>query len=57
MTSFLWVTIPATLLLAGTLLGWVIHEVFAGGFDDIDGPAQRAALDDDRIPERSELPG
>jgi len=56
-TSFLWVTIPATLLLAGTLLGWVIHEVFAGGFDDIDGPAQRAALDDDRIPERSELPG
>jgi cbb3-type cytochrome oxidase maturation protein len=52
MTSFLWITIPATLLLAGSLLGWVVYEVFAGSFDDLEGPAQRAVLDDDRIPER-----
>ena len=52
MTSFLWITIPATLALAASLLGWVVYEVFAGGFDDFDGPAQRAVLDDDRVPER-----
>jgi cbb3-type cytochrome oxidase maturation protein len=52
MTSFLWVTIPATLLLAGSLLAWVVYEVFAGSFDDPEGPAQRAVLDDDRVPER-----
>lgn len=52
MTSFLWITIPATLLLAGSLLGWVVYEVFAGSFDDLEGPAQRVVLDDDRIPER-----
>ena len=52
MTSFLWITIPATLLLAGSLLGWVVYEVFAGSFDDFEGPAQRAILDDDRVPER-----
>ena len=52
MTSFLWITIPATLLLAATLVGWVVFEVFAGGFDDMEGPAQRALLDDDAVPER-----
>ena len=52
MTSFLWITIPATLLLAGSLVGWVVYEVFAGGFDDFEGPSQRAILDDDRVPER-----
>jgi len=51
-TSFLWITIPATLLLAATLVGWVVFEVFAGGFDDMEGPAQRALLDDDAVPER-----
>lgn len=50
--SFLWITIPATLVLAASLLGWVVHEARLGGFDDLDGPALRAALDDDSIPER-----
>jgi cbb3-type cytochrome oxidase maturation protein len=54
-TSFLWITIPATLLLAGSLLAWVVVEVFAGGFDDFEGPAQRAVLDDDRVPESPPL--
>ena len=53
MTSFLWITIPATLLLASSLLGWVVYEVLAGTFDDLEGSAQRAILDDDRVPERS----
>lgn len=50
--SFLWITIPATLVLAGILLGWVLHEVRTGGLDDLDAPALRAAEDDDTIPER-----
>ncbi len=49
--SILWITIPASLALAGSLLGWVLHEVLRGGFDDLAGVAQRALLDDDRIPE------
>jgi cbb3-type cytochrome oxidase maturation protein len=51
--SFLWITIPATLVLAASLLGWVLLEVHSGGFDDLEGPAARAALDDDSTPERS----
>ncbi len=53
MTSFLWITIPATLLLAGTLVAWVVYEVLEGGFDDLEGPAERALLDDDAVPERA----
>lgn len=49
--SILWITIPASLALAGSLLGWVLHEVMRGGFDDLSGVAERARLDDDRIPE------
>ncbi len=50
--SFLWITIPATLVLAGSLLFWVLLEVRAGGLDDLEAPAARAAGDDDSIPER-----
>ena len=49
--SILWITIPASLLLAGSLLGWVLVEVLRGGFDDFAGAAERALLDDDRVPE------
>ena len=49
--SILWITIPASLALAGTLLAWVLHEVQRGGFDDCAGAAERALADDDRIPE------
>jgi len=49
--SFLWITIPATLALAGALLGWVLHEARNGGLDDLEAPGLRAALDDDSIPE------
>jgi cbb3-type cytochrome oxidase maturation protein len=52
--SFLWITIPATLVLAGSLLAWVLLEVNGGGFDDLEAPAARAALDDDSTPERSQ---
>ena len=54
--SFLWITIPATLTLAASLLAWVVHEARNGGLDDLDAPAQRAALDDDSIPERADPP-
>jgi cbb3-type cytochrome oxidase maturation protein len=51
--TILWITIPASLALAGTLLAWVLHEVLRGGFDDFAGAAERALLDDDRVPERA----
>jgi cbb3-type cytochrome oxidase maturation protein len=50
--SFLALTIPATLLLAGVLLLLVLRAVRRGELDDLDGPAERHALDDDRYPER-----
>ena len=50
--SILWITIPASLALAASLLGWVLHEVLRGGFDDFAGAAERLLLDDDRVPER-----
>lgn len=51
--SFLFVTIPVSLLLAVTLLGVVIWAVRTGAFDDWQAPAERHALDDDSVPERS----
>lgn len=54
--SFLWITIPATLTLAASLLAWVVYEARSGGLDDLDAPAERAALDDDSIPERADPP-
>ncbi|HXX48113.1 MAG TPA: cbb3-type cytochrome oxidase assembly protein CcoS [Myxococcota bacterium] len=50
--SFLWITIPATLVLAASLLGWVLLEIRNGGLDDLEAPAVRAARDDDSTPER-----
>jgi cbb3-type cytochrome oxidase maturation protein len=50
--SFLLITIPATLALAGVLLVLVIRAVRRGDFDDLEGPAARHAFDDDRCPER-----
>lgn len=50
--SFLALTIPATLLLAGALLVLVVRSVRRGEFDDLEGPAERHVFDDDRCPER-----
>ena len=49
--SFLWVTIPVSLILAGVMLGLVIHGVRRGDFDDWEGPAARMVFDDDESPE------
>ena len=49
--SFLLVTIPVSLILAGTLVALVIHAVRTGAMDDWDGPALRMIDDDDRDPE------
>jgi cbb3-type cytochrome oxidase maturation protein len=49
--SFLLVTVPVSLLVAGSLLALVIYAVHSGAFDDWDGPAERHAFDDDRVPE------
>jgi iron-sulfur cluster assembly protein len=54
--SFLVVTIPVTLLLAGLLLGLVVLAVRSGDFDDLDGPALRMLHDDDATPERDAGP-
>ena len=50
MTS-LWITIPATLLLAALLLGLVVRAVLHGDFDDLEGPSVRMLHDDDHVPE------
>ena len=50
--SILALTIPASLLLAGILLGLVVRAVLRGDFDDWEGPAARHFLDDDADPER-----
>jgi cbb3-type cytochrome oxidase maturation protein len=52
--SFLWITIPATLLLAGALLALALRSVLRGDLDDPEGPAVRLHLDDDRAPERAD---
>lgn len=49
--SFLWITIPASLLLAATLLALVLRAAGRGDFDDWEGPAARHFLDDDHAPE------
>jgi cbb3-type cytochrome oxidase maturation protein len=49
--SFLWITIPVSLLLAGGLLALVVRAVARGDFDDWEGPAARHFLDDDHAPE------
>ena len=49
--SFLWITIPVSLLLAGGLLALVVRAVARGDFDDWEGPAARHFLDDDHEPE------
>lgn len=50
--SFLGITIPATLLLAATLLWLVVRAAQRGEFEDPEGPAQRMLYDDDRCPEQ-----
>jgi cbb3-type cytochrome oxidase maturation protein len=49
--SFLWITIPVSLVFAATLLAMVVRGVRRGDFDDWEGPAARHLLDDDHAPE------
>jgi len=50
--SSLWITIPATLLLAGVLVALVVRAARRGEYDDWEGPAARMIFDDDSNPER-----
>jgi cbb3-type cytochrome oxidase maturation protein len=50
--SSLWITIPATLLLAGALVALVVRAARRGEYDDWEGPAARMIFDDDSEPER-----
>jgi len=54
--SFLWITIPVSLLVAGTLLALVLRAAGRGDFDDWEGPAARHFLDDDHAPEVEDDP-
>jgi len=49
--SFLEVTLPLSLLLAGLIAFLAIRAAWEGQYDDWEGPAWRHAKDDDRIPE------
>ena len=55
--SFLWITIPVSLLLAGSLLALVVRAAQRGDFDDWEGPAARHLLDEDADPEVDAEPG
>lgn len=50
--SFLAVTLPVSLLLAGLLLALVLRAAREGQFEDWEGPAFRHLYDDDECPER-----
>jgi len=52
----LWITIPATLLLAATLVALVVRAARRGEYDDWEGPAARMLHDDDSTPERDGSP-
>lgn len=52
--SSLLVTIPVTLVLAAMLLALVVRAALRGDYDDWEGPAARALLDDDATPERGD---
>jgi cbb3-type cytochrome oxidase maturation protein len=49
--SFLALTLPVSLAIAGILLFLVIRAVREGQFEDWEGPAARHLFDDDRTPE------
>ena len=49
--SILYLTVPATIALAAVLLIGVVRHALRGGFDDLEGPASHAVLDDDTTPE------
>ena len=49
--SFLAVTLPVSLLLAGVLLWLVIRAAREGQWDDWEGPAWRHHFDEDEVPE------
>jgi len=49
--SFLAVTLPVSLLLAGILLVLVVRAARQGQWDDWEGPAWRHHFDQDRVPE------
>jgi nitrogen fixation-related uncharacterized protein len=54
--SSLLVTLPVTLLLAAALTALVVRAAARGEFEDWEGPAARAVLDDDSTPEREAPP-
>jgi cbb3-type cytochrome oxidase maturation protein len=49
--SFLAVTLPVSLLLAGILLVLVVRAAREGQWDDWEGPAWRHHFDEDGVPE------
>jgi cbb3-type cytochrome oxidase maturation protein len=49
--SFLAVTLPVSLLLAGILLVLVVRAAREGQWDDWEGPAWRHHFDEDEVPE------
>jgi cbb3-type cytochrome oxidase maturation protein len=55
--SSLLVTLPLTLLLGAVLLALVVRAARRGEYDDWEGPAARAQLDDDSTPEVEAVPG
>ena len=55
--SFLAVTLPVSLLLAGILLFLVVRAAREGQWDDWEGPAWRHHFDVDEVPESEDEAG
>ena len=55
--SFLAVTLPVSLLLAGILLFLVVRAAREGQWDDWEGPAWRHHFDADEVPESEDETG
>jgi cbb3-type cytochrome oxidase maturation protein len=47
--EILYLLIPISLILLGLIVGVMLWAVRSGQFDDLEGPAQRILMDEDKV--------